>query len=227
MGAENYNRTATNQSETLQPTYRKSLHHDVVLLNRNSESASDYIRKVAENGTYASVNTYYVPLPHKLYRCLGLTTYEKMILIDLIAYMGTNSYCYPTQETIALNIGASSKTVSDHLWELRKKDFIGVDYRNHNNLYYLTPNLQDNPFIVLSELTYQFIREKRNYENVNEKALLASIKKFVDGERYVECAKGIQQTYMSSAELSDYSEESSKVKEIIKRFKQHLETLVY
>jgi hypothetical protein len=226
MEIGNNNSTATNQSVALKPTYSKNSHFDEVWLNRNDESASDYMRKIAENGAYANLNKYYVPLPHKLYRCLGLTIYEKMILIELIAYMGTNIHCFPTQETIALNIGASSKTVSDHLWRLRDKDFIWIDYRNHNNLYYLAANLQDNPYIMLSELTHQFIREKRNFGTVNEKVLLASIKKFIDDEKYAEYAKLIQHIYMSCAELDDHSDELEKVNEIIKRFRQHLETLV-
>lgn len=226
MTNANNSNGATNQSEVFKPTYSKSSYCDEVWLNRNDEIASDYMRMIAENGTYASFNTYYVPLPHKLYRCLGLTIYEKMILTELIAYMGKNSNCFPTQETIALNIGASSKTVSDYIWRLRDKDFIWVDYSNHNNVYYLAANLHDNPYVVLSELTHEFIREKRNFGMVNEKALLSSVKQFVDDGEYAEYTKEIQQVYMSCAEMEDHSNESQKVKEIIKRFKQRLGTLV-
>ncbi|MDF9843807.1 MULTISPECIES: helix-turn-helix domain-containing protein [unclassified Paenibacillus] len=220
------NNSETKQREAFKPTYFKGSYSDEAWLNRSEDNASDYMRKIADNGAYANFNKFYVQLPHKLYRCLGLTIYEKMILTELVAYMGANSRCFPTQETIALNIGASSKTVSDHLWSLSEKDFIWVDYRNHNNLYFLAANLQDNPYVVLSELTHQFIREKRNFEKLNEKLLLASVKKFIDGGKYAEYATEIQRTYMNSAESGDYSDEPEKVKEIVKRFKKHLETLV-
>lgn len=226
MGVGNNSNKTINQSVELKPTYSKSSYCDEVWLNRNDESASDYMRSIAENGTYANNNSYYVPLPHKLYRCLGLTIYEKMILTELIAYMGTNCYCFPTQETIALNIGATSKTVSEHLWRLHDKGFVIVDYRKHNNVYYLSVNLQDNPYVVLSELTHEFIREKRNFGMVNEKTLLSSIKQFVDGVEYGEFANEIQQAYMRSTKVDVHSSELKKVKEIVMRFRGHLETLV-
>jgi hypothetical protein len=214
---------ATQQEEVRIPTYLKGHYCDEPWLNRNEESASIYIRKVTETGQYANLNTNFVQLPHKLLRCLGLTTYEKIILTDLIAYMGKNNYCYPTQETIALNINASSKTVSDHLKSLNEKDIVWVDYRDHNNVYYLAANLQDNPYIILSELTHQFIREKRNF--VNEKKLLARVKVFVSSEKYADYAKEIQSTYKESADLDDYSNESEKVLETIERFKKNLKDL--
>ncbi|MEE4562752.1 helix-turn-helix domain-containing protein [Paenibacillus polymyxa] len=59
-------------------------------------------------------------MSHKILRCYGFTHYEKLILIDLIAYMSDKRQCYPTIKIIARNVGCSSKSVERYIRELRR-----------------------------------------------------------------------------------------------------------
>jgi len=80
--------------------------------------------KVSQESQFTSKHKGFTKVPYKIHRCYGLTQYEKLILIDLIAYMGDKSQCYSTIEMIARNVGCSSKSVERHIKELADKKLI-------------------------------------------------------------------------------------------------------
>jgi predicted transcriptional regulator len=131
--------------------------------------ANDYLDKIAKDNTYTNVHNGYTIIPHKLLRCFGLTQYERLIMIDLLSYMGNKDKCYPTQEAIARNLGCSSKSVERNLKTLAQKKLIIIKKTNRNNVYYLPDNLHKHPYLLLSEKTHEFISLAR--QSVNEREL--------------------------------------------------------
>ncbi|WP_338140197.1 helix-turn-helix domain-containing protein [Paenibacillus thiaminolyticus] len=76
---------------------------------QNRQAANEYMDKVRQDSQFTSQHKGVAKVPHKIHRCYGLTQYEKLILIDLIAYMSDKSQCYPTIEMIARNVECSLK----------------------------------------------------------------------------------------------------------------------
>lgn len=70
----------------------------------NTTAVNEYMDKVAKETTFTSFHKGYTKLPHKVHRCYGLSSYEKLILVDLIAHMSNKYICYPTIETIARHV---------------------------------------------------------------------------------------------------------------------------
>ncbi|WP_274482285.1 hypothetical protein [Paenibacillus polymyxa] len=54
---------------------------------QNRQAANEYMDKVSQESQFTSQHKGFTKVPHKIHQCYGLTHYEKMILIDLIAYM--------------------------------------------------------------------------------------------------------------------------------------------
>jgi hypothetical protein len=120
-------------------------------------------------------------VPHKIHRCYGLSPYEKLILIDLLAYMSDKNNCYPTIEAIARNVNSSSKTVERHITELASKKMILVN-QGKNNTYYLPNYLHCHPYLLLSEKTHEFIGSIR--KQVNERELTLWVQGIVKRDEY-------------------------------------------
>ncbi|QJC52574.1 helix-turn-helix domain-containing protein [Paenibacillus albicereus] len=110
-------------------------------LIKNNTAANTYMDEVAKESNFTGCHKGYTILPHKIHRCYGLNVYEKLILVDIIAYMSDKSQCYPTMEMIARNVGCSSKTVERHIESLAEKKLILVS-QSKNNTYYLPNYLQ-------------------------------------------------------------------------------------
>lgn len=115
------------------------------------EAANEYLGRIAKESTFTQKHKGFTIVPQKFHRCYGLTEYEKLILIDLWAYMGEKHHCFPSLESIARNVGCSSKTVDRHIHSLADKKLvlIGISQRNHT--YYLPDDLHKNPYILMSE----------------------------------------------------------------------------
>ncbi|WP_258313502.1 helix-turn-helix domain-containing protein [Paenibacillus sp. tmac-D7] len=146
----------------------------------NREAANNYMDKVAQESTYTNFHNGYTKVPHKLHRCFGLSQYEKLILVDLIAYMSNKHKCYPTIENIARNVGCSSKSVERHMRALQEKKLVLVGQSRKNNEYYLPENFYRHPYFLMSEKTHEFV----DGLVVNERELTNWIQGIVDGEEY-------------------------------------------
>lgn len=144
--------------------------------------AYQYMDETAKEDTYTAVHKGYTIVPHKILRCYGLSQYEKLILIDLISFMGDKSSCYPTKETIARNVGCSSKSVERHIRSLKEKGLIYINEGNRNHEYYLPRNFHQHPYLLMSEKTHEFINEVRRA--VNERELTHWIDGIVKEEVY-------------------------------------------
>ncbi|WP_099190812.1 helix-turn-helix domain-containing protein [Tepidibacter mesophilus] len=115
----------------------------------------NYMQELAQNNELIENHTLYTPIPHKISRCLNLGSTPKIILFDLVSYMGNKYYSYPSIDDIALNCGMSHVTVQANMKELEAKKFLIVK-RRRNNTYYLPDGLELNPYILLSEVLHGF-----------------------------------------------------------------------
>lgn len=146
------------------------------------EAANQFMDKIAQESQFTQTHKGYTKVPQKIHRCFGLSQYEKLILIDLVAYMSNKHKCYPTIETIARNVGCSSKSVERHLQMLHQKSFILISQSRKNNEYYLFNNLHVNPYLLISEKTHEFVNSVRH--SLNERELTSWIRKITSGENY-------------------------------------------
>lgn len=117
----------------------------------------EYMQELAQNGDFTEHHTLYTPVPHKILRCLNLGSTAKLILLDLVSYMGDKHFSYPSIEDIALNCNMSHVTIQANIKELENKKFLNV-MKRHNNTYYLPDKLHMNPYILLSEVLHEFRR---------------------------------------------------------------------
>lgn len=62
-------------------------------LIQNRQAANEYMDKVSQESEFTSLHKGFTKVPHKIHRCYGLSQYEKLILIDLIAYMSDKAQC--------------------------------------------------------------------------------------------------------------------------------------
>ncbi|MEJ9217663.1 helix-turn-helix domain-containing protein [Paenibacillus glucanolyticus] len=148
-------------------------------LTKNNKAANAYMDEVAKESNFTGHHKGYTILPHKIHRCYGLSPYEKLILVDIVAYMSDQSQCYPTIEMIARNLGCSSKSVERHIAKLAEKKLILVS-QSKNNTYYLPNYLHVHPYLLVSEKTHEFIRSVR--KQVNERELTLWIQEIVKSD---------------------------------------------
>ncbi|MBJ6362778.1 helix-turn-helix domain-containing protein [Paenibacillus sp. GCM10012307] len=150
-------------------------------MTKNTKPANAYMDEVAKESNFTGQHKGYIILPHKIHRCYGLSPYEKLILVDIVAYMSDQSQCYPTIEMIARNLGCSSKSVERHIATLTEKKLILVS-QSKNNTYYLPNYLHVHPYLLVSEKTHEFIGSVR--KQVNERELTLWIQETVKSDDY-------------------------------------------
>lgn len=150
-------------------------------LTKNNKAANAFMDEVAKESNFTGHHKGYTILPHKIHRCYGLSPYEKLILVDIVAYMSDQSQCYPTIEMIARNLGCSSKSVERHIAKLAEKKLILVS-QSKNNTYYLPNYLHVHPYLLVSEKTHEFIGSVR--KQVNERELTLWIQEIVKSDDY-------------------------------------------
>ncbi|MFC0212886.1 helix-turn-helix domain-containing protein [Paenibacillus chartarius] len=120
------------------------------IFDRMIELASD------KDNLYYISNKQYFPLPLRISRCRGLSSQEKLVLMELLYCFGDNDEAFPSIEYLAFQLDVDDKTVSKNIKKLIEKKFISV-YKSPNrvNRYYIHL-LESNPYITLSELTLWF-----------------------------------------------------------------------
>ncbi|HHW38527.1 MAG TPA: helix-turn-helix domain-containing protein [Bacillales bacterium] len=183
-------------------------------LFKNNQAANEYMDKVSQESQFTSKHKGFTKVPHKIHRCYGLTPYEKLILIDLIAYMGDNSQCYPTIEMIARNVGCSSRSVERHIKELAGKKMILVS-QSKNNTYSLPNYLHCHLYLLLSEKTHEFIGSIR--KQVNERELTLWIQEMVKRDEYKAFIDQLQRLNERRLPIDKFAE-----KEILESYAQFL-----
>ncbi|WP_412102307.1 helix-turn-helix domain-containing protein [Paenibacillus alvei] len=67
---------------------------------------------------------YYIPHPHMIRKCYGLSINERNVLLDILCHLGENEVAFPSLETIACNLGISESTVKSAITSLEEKRFI-------------------------------------------------------------------------------------------------------
>ncbi|MEC0248176.1 helix-turn-helix domain-containing protein [Paenibacillus chitinolyticus] len=185
-------------------------------LIKSNQAANVYMDEVAKESNFTGCHKGYTIVPHKLHRCYGLNEYEKLILVDIIAYMSDKSQCYPTMEMIARNIGCSSKTVERHIANLAEKKLILVSH-SKNNTYYLPNYLHVHPYLLLSEKTHEFIGSVK--KQVNERELTLWIQGIVKSEDYEAFTTQLQRLHERRLPIDKFAE-----KEILDSYVQYLTT---
>jgi hypothetical protein len=133
----------------------------------------------------------YVVAPQKIMRCFRLTDFEKLLLLDLLSFMGNKEYAFPSHKYLAIRHGKKSVTsIKETLNALYDKGFLkwskgGGDLGTN---HYKITDLFFNPYIVMSEATYYFIdcllyeyRSILSYEK-----LYGSVQAFINVSKTVE-----------------------------------------
>ncbi|MDO7908900.1 helix-turn-helix domain-containing protein [Paenibacillus sp. JX-17] len=172
-------------------------------LIKSNKAANAYMDEVAKESNFTEQHKGYTIVPQKLHRCYGLSEYEKLIFIDIIAYMSDKSQCYPTMEMLARNIGCSSKTVERHIGILADKKLILVS-QSKNNTYYLPNYMHVHPYLLLSEKTHEFIRGVK--KQVNERDLTLWIQGIVKSEDFKAYAARLQRLHERRLPMEKFAE---------------------
>ncbi|MFD0959148.1 helix-turn-helix domain-containing protein [Paenibacillus chungangensis] len=184
-------------------------------LKKNSQAANTYMDEVSRSNQFTSHHNGYIKVPLKILRCIGLTAYEKLILMDLIAYMSDKTLCYPTIEMIARDVGCSSKSIERHIKELADKKMILVSQERKNNTYYLPNYLHYHPYLLMSEKTHEFIGGVR--KQVNERELTLWVQGIIKGDEFKAFTAQLQRLHEHRFPMDKFAE-----KEILDSYAQFL-----
>lgn len=185
-------------------------------LSQNCQTANEYMDKVSQESQFTAHHKGFTKVPHKIHRCFGLSLYEKLILIDLIAYMSGKALCYPTLEMMARNVGCSSKSIERHIEELEKKKMVLVS-QSKNNTYYLPNYLHYYPYLLMSEKTHEFIGGVR--KQVNERELTKWVHEIVKRDEYRTFTASLQKVHERRLPIDRFAE-----KETLDNYAQFLKT---
>lgn len=161
--------------------------------------AWEYLREMAVDERVKVCHELFIPVPQKLLRCLNLTHHAKIILLDIMSYMGKNNHSFPPIDDIALNCGMSHATVQKYMIELEEMRILKV-HRRHNNTYYLVDELKLSGCIILSEVLHEFRRRMKGAYFVSEKQKNKFLKKMLNIDAYTEANRTLESV---RATLSD------------------------
>jgi predicted transcriptional regulator len=186
-------------------------------LIQNRKAANMYMDEIAKESNFTGHHKGYTILPHKIHRCYGLSQYEKLILVDLIAYMSDKNQCYPTLEMIARNVGSSSKTIERHVGDLAEKNMILVSQTRKNNTYYLPNYLHYHPYLLMSEKTHEFIGGVG--KQVNERELTLWVQGTVKSDDYTSYITRLHRLHERRSPMDKFAE-----KETLESYVQFLTT---
>lgn len=184
-------------------------------LKKNNQAANTYMDEVSRANQFTSHHNGYIKAPVKILRCFGLSAFEKLILMDLIAYMSDKTLCYPTIEMIARDVGCSSKSIERHIKELDDKKMILVSQDRKNNTYYLPNYLHCHPYLLMSEKTHEFIGGVR--KQVNERELTLWVRGIIKGDEFKVFTAKLQRLHEQRFPMDKFAE-----KEILDSYAQFL-----
>lgn len=139
-------------------------------------------------------NMYYIPYPNMIRKCYGLSMNERGVLLDILSHLGENEEAFPSQETIACNLGISESTVKSAITALEKKMFIKTIRRRGRVNRYRIDLLESNPYFALSETIHFFLRlyQPKYFKKTVIQSVITSI---VNGTSYAKYAQRIYEAY--------------------------------
>lgn len=184
-------------------------------VKKSNQAANTYMDEVSRASQFTSHHNGFIKVPIKILRCIGLSSFEKLILMDLIAYMSDKSLCYPTIKMIARDVGCSSKSIERHIKELADKKLILVSQDRKNNTYSLPNYLHCHPYLLMSEKTYEFIDGVR--KQVNERELTLWVQGMVKRDEFKAFAAQLQRLHERRLPMDRNAE-----KEILDSYAQFL-----
>ncbi len=149
----------------------------------SKKSATEVMTELASDDLTNVCHKYFVQIPHKLLRCSNLSHQAKIILFDIIGYMGNNSYAYPPIEDIALNFDMNHSTVRKYINELEDKKILRVE-RRHNNTYFIYDELRLSGYIIISEVIHAYRRKMKQVKNISERKKNMFLKSIMDSPEY-------------------------------------------
>ncbi|MBO0587445.1 helix-turn-helix domain-containing protein [Sporosarcina sp. E16_8] len=104
----------------------------------------------------------YVIAPQKIIRCYRLNDIEKVLLLEIISYMGIHDYAFPSHKRLAFKLGKkSTASIKNALKSLKDKGFIdwGKGGGDIGTNRYTLSDLYSNPYLIMSEFTQFFVEE--------------------------------------------------------------------
>ena len=88
----------------------------------------EYLSKFAQDNNEDMIMTSnhdYVIAPQKILRCFRLNEIEKLVLFELLSYMGEKDYAFPSHKRLAFKLGKKSvSSIKKALNSLKDKGFI-------------------------------------------------------------------------------------------------------
>jgi DNA-binding transcriptional regulator YhcF (GntR family) len=144
-------------------------------------------------------NKYYIPYPNMIRKCYGLSMNERGVLLDILSHLGKNEEAFPSQETIACNLGISESTVKSAITSLEQKGFIKTIRRRGHVNHYRIDQLESNPYITLSETIHYFLRWYQP-RFVKKSIIQSVISSVINGDSYASYANKIAKAYKSKHE---------------------------
>ena len=96
-------------------------------------------RNIVLRGADALSQKGFTQVPNALLRHKSVSPGAKLVYTMLLSYAWQNDFCFPGQETLAKDMGVTSRSVRTYLKELEAKKFLTIQQQGQGrvNIYHL------------------------------------------------------------------------------------------
>ena len=96
-------------------------------------------RNIVLRGADALSQKGFTQVPNALLRHKSISPGAKLVYTMLLSYAWQNDFCFPGQETLAKDMGVTSRSVRTYLNELEAKKFLTIQQQGQGrvNIYHL------------------------------------------------------------------------------------------
>ena len=96
-------------------------------------------RNIVLRGADALSQKGFTQVPNALLRHKAISPGAKLVYTMLLSYAWQNDFCFPGQETLAKDMGVTSRSVRTYLKELEAKKFLTIQQQGQGrvNIYHL------------------------------------------------------------------------------------------
>ncbi len=96
-------------------------------------------RNIVLRGADALSQKGFTQVPNALLRHKSISPGAKLVYTMLLSYAWQNDFCFPGQETLAEDMGVTSRSVRTYLKELEAKKFLTIQQQGQGrvNIYHL------------------------------------------------------------------------------------------
>jgi DNA-binding MarR family transcriptional regulator len=96
-------------------------------------------RNIVLRGADALSQKGFTQVPNALLRHKAISPGAKLVYTMLLSYAWQNDFCFPGQETLAKDMGVTSRSVRTYLKELETKKFLTIQQQGQGrvNIYHL------------------------------------------------------------------------------------------